>query len=74
MDKEKDKIVQLSQEEPVVPDGEAARKARLQQKLESFQMAEESAPSDQPADSVNEKQLNATAEEIVNGRTPPPKP
>lgn len=36
-------------------------------------MAEESAPSDQPTDSTNEKQLNATAEEIVNGRTPPPK-
>lgn len=36
-------------------------------------MAEESAPSDQPTDSANEKQLNATAEEIVNGRTPPPK-
>ena len=36
-------------------------------------MAEEAASSDQPADTANEKQLNATAEEIVNGKTAEPK-
>lgn len=36
VDKEREKIVQLTQDEPAAGDAEAARKARLQQKLESF--------------------------------------
>lgn len=64
--KEKEKLAQSSTAED---DPDAARKGRLQQKLESFQIAEEAASGDQAADSASQKQLDATAEEMVTGKT-----